>query len=504
MRNGGAALSALPRTISADYKMYLGNPRETQWQMLAAASASAAAASRPLDENTHQQDDPLKKPLWGEMFYSSPSVIWPGSFNDKDCQDMAGSLRGELDQLIAQGAITSATVPGEEDLDINVRNGARYLLSLYAQMLQSNPHVKADWSRDVVIQYKLEIQMKQEDTPAAKKKKSKGASNGGGNTQQNPAGTYLARLSIGPSGHAQVQVLGKLTPPQAPTRTRAETIAILNSTYGLTVVEGGQEVWVRNDLAMTSKAWTDDELNDAVGALSLLPIEDRDALQGLLLVRVEQLPSTAAGEAAGRFRMDVQHTSSLIYDDDVFNKVANVYGTPTAFYPLSFHSILHEVGHAVAAQDALKAEIALQKARTDLKALNDEWTSEGSVRDQYKQAVTTYNKTKVKPQSFNQLKSQYESLRDSLVAANARVSELAETRNGAYVESVLERVYRLVQLVNASQEEVIPFTKYAKDSWPDKPGELFADAYSLSLTQPDFVGQYYGKVHDFFVTGKYR
>jgi hypothetical protein len=65
-----------------------------------------------------------------------------------------------------------------------------------------------------------------------------------------------------------------------------------------------------------------------------------------------------------------------------------------------------------------------------------------------------------------------------------------------------QRVQRFVVLVNAHR--ITPFTKYAKDNWPFKPEEFFAEAYSLWRTDPEFLRTNAKVVFDWFEAGLYR
>jgi hypothetical protein len=63
------------------------------------------------------------------------------------------------------------------------------------------------------------------------------------------------------------------------------------------------------------------------------------------------------------------------------------------------------------------------------------------------------------------------------------------------------RLDKFVTVVNAAN--ITPFTKYARDNWPYKPEEFYAEAYSLWLTDPEFVKSQYKPVFDFFDSGDY-
>lgn len=64
------------------------------------------------------------------------------------------------------------------------------------------------------------------------------------------------------------------------------------------------------------------------------------------------------------------------------------------------------------------------------------------------------------------------------------------------------RLQKFIQLVR--DNNIRRFTKYSADNWLLKPGELYAEAYSLWLVDPDFLKTNYRVVYDFFQAGDYR
>jgi hypothetical protein len=76
-----------------------------------------------------------------------------------------------------------------------------------------------------------------------------------------------------------------------------------------------------------------------------------------------------------------------------------------------------------------------------------------------------------------------------LQAAHAeRVVRLAETRLELERVTGIEQSARLeefIQLVTGA--ESAPPTRYALESWPDKPGEFYAEAFALYRTDPEFL-----------------
>jgi Domain of unknown function (DUF4157) len=63
------------------------------------------------------------------------------------------------------------------------------------------------------------------------------------------------------------------------------------------------------------------------------------------------------------------------------------------------------------------------------------------------------------------------------------------------------RIQRFVDFVNS--KKITPFTMYARDNWPHKPGEFYAEAYSLWRTDPDYLKVNAKALFDWFQTGEY-
>jgi hypothetical protein len=47
-------------------------------------------------------------------------------------------------------------------------------------------------------------------------------------------------------------------------------------------------------------------------------------------------------------------------------------------------------------------------------------------------------------------------------------------------------------------------TQYAKDNWPSKPEEFFAEAYSLWRTDPEYLKANAKPLYDWFTAGHYH
>ena len=64
------------------------------------------------------------------------------------------------------------------------------------------------------------------------------------------------------------------------------------------------------------------------------------------------------------------------------------------------------------------------------------------------------------------------------------------------------RLRKFIDFVTANKIE--PFTKYASDNWPNNPGEFFAEAYSLFLSDPEYLKKNSPALHGWFAGGQYR
>lgn len=72
----------------------------------------------------------------------------------------------------------------------------------------------------------------------------------------------------------------------------------------------------------------------------------------------------------------------------------------------------------------------------------------------------------------------------------------------AYARQRTRRVQEFVDLVEANK--IKRFTLYSEANWPQKPGEFFAEAYSLFLTDPEFLENNYNLLYTFFKSGDFR
>ena len=64
-----------------------------------------------------------------------------------------------------------------------------------------------------------------------------------------------------------------------------------------------------------------------------------------------------------------------------------------------------------------------------------------------------------------------------------------------------QRVQKFVEFVTVKR--ISPLTQYAKDNWPSKPEEFFAEAYSLWRTDPEYLNANAKPLLDWFTAGNY-
>ncbi|MCU1350760.1 MAG: Peptidoglycan-binding domain 1 protein, partial [Acidobacteria bacterium] len=88
------------------------------------------------------------------------------------------------------------------------------------------------------------------------------------------------------------------------------------------------------------------------------------------------------------------------------------------------------------------------------------------------------------------------------LAVTAQDDWLSAERTAAGAVHRTLRLQKFVELVTL--KKIAPFTDYAKKNWPFKPEEFYAEAYTLWLTDPEFLSHNYKDVYDFFEGGEYR
>jgi hypothetical protein len=86
-------------------------------------------------------------------------------------------------------------------------------------------------------------------------------------------------------------------------------------------------------------------------------------------------------------------------------------------------------------------------------------------------------------------------------AQSAAASATAATKDPTGAQS--KRLQAFVDFVTANKIDLDPVTKYAKDNWPARAGEFYAEAFSLWRNDPTFFGTYSPKLKKWFDDGEH-
>jgi hypothetical protein len=267
------------------------------------------------------------------------------------------------------------------------------------------------------------------------------------------------------------------------------------------------------------------------------------------LRRVQDIAGEHAGELA--WTQSVIGTSALssatikIADDAFASDSRSFVGGRAAASPASYMTILHEVGHAIASQ-ALRnasaiADKATAQANTLVEPLNAAVVSSNVAGDDLNAVIQQYNdlvhafnnsltandpditaaakndldskelEVGTKRNEADRLRNEEQVKRLALEAAN----------RDAMVKQKLVQSYRPSVGMNGScksatdsqcvetfvafvtVKRISPLTQYAKDNWPSKPEEFFAEAYSLWRTDPEYLSANAKPLLDWFTAGHY-
>jgi hypothetical protein len=336
----------------------------------------------------------------------------------------------------------------------------------------------------------------------------------------NPVGRIT--VTIDGAGQAVADFLSTRA-ADAPTAfsIKADAIRALQKADGIAAVTDGDS------------SWTIEDLNKVAGAFALLPASDRGVLAGVELLRVRDI----AGEHAGEFTwsQSVAGTTAMseakikIADAAFASDSGSFVGSRTNASPASYLTILHEVGHAIASQ-ALRnasalADQAVAHANSLVEPLNAAVVSSNAAGDKFNALIQQYNnrvnafnnsltsddpvkraatqndldgkKLEVDTQrnEADRLKDEEQARRKSFEAANldamAKQNLVQSCRASAGTAGILnsfadsKRVQKFVEFIIL--KGISPVTQYAKDNWPSKPEEFFAEAYSLWRTDPEYL-----------------
>jgi hypothetical protein len=183
-----------------------------------------------------------------------------------------------------------------------------------------------------------------------------------------------------------VAVPGKFTDKKA-------AIDALKADFGFSSVEDGSATWSLPDL------------NKTHAALSRLPAADRSALAGVKLVRDSSLTSKSGEALAGEFRHEASVTPGSATDKSVATRSASLHLTNLAFANddisfigdksdaavASFHTIVHEAGHAVETKALRDAQFATFEAQA---VVNNDTHDLSAKQQTTNSAVTAANSAK--------------------------------------------------------------------------------------------------------------
>jgi hypothetical protein len=479
---------------------------------------TASAINSPWVKHRAPEFEALSEtPIWAELLLGTETT-W---FIDPDIRSREKTdawVFSELDRFkISKTVITDYQVLAD-GFDANVRSGIGDLLRRYVDTVDSSltkyPEIEI-FARNIFSKYILEIQNGTDTSPAEKNKKrvketKKSSALAIDATKPSPIGKYLVEISIGKKGDAKAEVLGRIPSSTSTPRTKEASKELLCSIYGLTVIEKRQgpiEV-VRGDpkTQIIPEDWTDTELSAIVDALELVAVEDREVLRYVQLVRVREVPTTMSPGAnvSGFFQAVAAQDSSLVFDDDVFKNYVNVHGTVEALYPYSFETILHEVGHAISKCEFIKKATVLRVVKQSYEEMYDQYHSPGGLFKKHNDAITKKGSGKISSAEFNAIKKEHDEFKKALDKAKEEMLTASKEVDKVYSDGEPRRVWKFFDLVKKTQSTISPLTQYARDSWPQRPGEFFAEAYMLFLLEPKFLKQYYARIHEFFEKGLYR
>jgi len=317
----------------------------------------------------------------------------------------------------------------------------------------------------------------------------------------------------------------------------ADAIRELQNTFGIAAVTDGDS------------NWTIEDLNKVVGAFALLPACDRGVLAGVELQRIREI----AGEHAGEFTwsQSVTGTSATseakikIADAAFASDSGSFVGSRTNASPASYLTILHEVGHSIASQALRNASVladqAVARANSLVEPLNTAVASSNAAGDKFNTLIQQYNdsvnafnhsltsddpdkraatqndldgkKLEVDTQrnEADRLKDEEQARRKFFEAANldamAKQDLVQACRASAGTAGILnsfadsKRIQNFVEFVTL--KSISPLTRYAKDNWPSKPEEFFAEAYSLWRTDSEYLKANAKPLWDWFTAGNY-
>ena len=378
----------------------------------------------------------------------------------------AANLRQLLKDKVNQGEIASFTTKG------GAGNAEIFLLSLLYSLAE-----RTRWGTeaDVVIAI---------DWPAKP-----------GNLA--PKGQVTVRIDS--NGAASAELIAK----GVPAVTHQTTAAALQTNFKLaSVTDDG------------TAPWSPADLNDVGEALTLLPPDDKAALEGVELIRVAEISGkpddagqfdfpqpVASGAESVNFHAKLRLATRAFTQDTL-----QFFGGTGKTVPASFQTILHEVGHAVESQVYRSKWRAHAQALADTKAAGNVQESDARKKERQEaeeKIKTTKNQSKKKSlqnklDKFDLELALSENKATDKKAAETKLKEKEKEVMGMDAAVQTQRLKKFLNLVNGNR--IAPFTSYSQQG--DK--EFYAEAYSLWLVDPEFLQTNYRVVFDFFKNGDYR
>jgi hypothetical protein len=307
------------------------------------------------------------------------------------------------------------------------------------------------------------------------------------------------------------------------------------------------------------RSWTSTDLKEMHAAFSLMSKDERAALQGLRVVRSDQI-KLSTEEAAHSHRKDPaglyrgastregKNNASIEIDDDAYkgNKSRFV-GDENKQWRSSTQTVLHEVGHAVADRRRLEARMEYDAAFTALANSNGKYQAQklditmkqyalkpeavdnflakadrvdnllslrgqdglnGKEKTKYDKQLTAA--IKERDAAFGKMSTEdqgrMQPLRDTQTKHQSNITRLekaeaANTKHGSENTDRLKAFYAAVD-PKGTKNDIQPFTDYASASWKEgHKDEFFAEAFALYKLDPKFVEKNYKAVFDFFEAG---
>ncbi|HEX4416541.1 MAG TPA: DUF4157 domain-containing protein [Kofleriaceae bacterium] len=385
-------------------------------------------------------------------------------------------------------------------------------------------------------------------------------------TEVGPGKKGAIQVRFDAVGNAEGTLVASAPPTVAASfKTPVEAITALKAKFDLTDIKGEKgQTWTLDQLHKLSAAFdrlkgessalskytiilTDNTLTGAGGqpAGGLTTTQDKTSPDGVTAIRVREI----------RFRVSV-------FDVDVTSFV----GDSMNAAPASFLTLLHEAAHAQeskAVDDANTAEVAatvetnkvivasnaasakavasrntavvghwnklkaadqtaskplvtaldaadtaitafrMEKDATKMAALEAPAQAAVKTRDTVYTAVSATNPahTAFAPAITDQ-DAYLKVVQDLLAKRQAQATAIAATtatKDPTGAQS--KRLQAFVDFVTANSIE--PVTKYAKDNWPAKPQEFYAEAFTMWRNDPTFFGTYSSKLKTWFDTGQH-